>query len=99
MRAVFCGGFVAQWFMAATVRHTGLKSRSCWFFAFSFLSKQVEFHLNLRILIYTHTSYLYVDTIICILLLWKLSTHVRIILQYNHGRHKSNIIIIIEIYT
>ena len=39
MEAGFCGGFVAQWFMAALVRHPGFKSRSCCFFRFSpFLS-------------------------------------------------------------
>ena len=51
MRAGFCGGIVAQWFMAATVRHPGFESRSCWFFAFSFLPEEVEFHLNLHICI------------------------------------------------
>ena len=34
MEAGFCGGFVAQWFMAALVRHPGFESRSCQFFAF-----------------------------------------------------------------
>ena len=28
------GGFVAQWFMVALVRHPGFESRSCRFFAF-----------------------------------------------------------------
>ena len=45
MEAGFCGGFVAQWFMAALVGHPGFKSHSCLFFAFSFLSKQAEFQL------------------------------------------------------
>ena len=30
----FCGGFVAQWFMAALVRHPGFESCSCRFFAY-----------------------------------------------------------------
>ena len=34
METGFCGGFVAQWFMAALVRHPGFESRSCQFFAF-----------------------------------------------------------------
>ena len=34
VEAGFCGGFVAQWFMAALVRHPGFKSCSCQFFAF-----------------------------------------------------------------
>ena len=34
MEAGFCGGFVAQWFMAALVRHPGFESRSWRFFAF-----------------------------------------------------------------
>ena len=34
VEAGFCGGFVAQWFMVALVRHPGFKSRSCRFFAF-----------------------------------------------------------------
>ena len=34
VEAGFCGGFVAQWFMAALVRHPGFESRSCRFFAF-----------------------------------------------------------------
>ena len=34
VEAGFCGGFVAQWFMAALVRHPGFESRSCQFFAF-----------------------------------------------------------------
>ena len=34
MEAGFCGGFVAQWFMAAFVRHPGFESRSCRFYAF-----------------------------------------------------------------
>ena len=34
MEAGFCGGFVAQWFMTALVRHPGFESRSCRFFAF-----------------------------------------------------------------
>ena len=34
VEAGFCGGFVAQWFMVALVRHPGFESRSCWFFAF-----------------------------------------------------------------
>ena len=34
MKAGFCGGFVAQWSMAALVRHPGLEPRSCRFFAF-----------------------------------------------------------------
>ena len=55
MEAGFCGGFVAQWFMAALVRHPGFESRSCQFSAFSFLPEQVEFHLNLRILDYSCT--------------------------------------------
>ena len=33
VRAGFCGGFVAQWFMTDTVRHPGFESRSCRFFA------------------------------------------------------------------
>ena len=32
VEAGFCGGFMAQWFMAALVRHPGFKSRSCQFF-------------------------------------------------------------------
>ena len=36
-RAGCCGGFLAQWFMAATVRHPGFKSCSCWFFSSPFL--------------------------------------------------------------
>ena len=34
VRVVFCGGFVAQWFMAAAVKHPGFESCSCHFFAF-----------------------------------------------------------------
>ena len=34
VEAGFCGGFVAQWFMEALVRHPGFESRSCQFFAF-----------------------------------------------------------------
>ena len=34
VEAGFCGGFVAQWFMTALVRHPGFESRSCRFFAF-----------------------------------------------------------------
>ena len=34
VEAGFCGGFVAQWFIAALVRHPGFESRSCRFFAF-----------------------------------------------------------------
>ena len=30
----FCGGFVAQWFMAATVIHPEFESHSCRFFTF-----------------------------------------------------------------
>ena len=52
METGFCGGFVAQWFMAALVRHPGFESRSCRFFAFSFLSQQAEFHLTF---VYVHT--------------------------------------------
>ena len=33
VEAGFCGGFVAQWFMAALVRHPGFESCSCRFFA------------------------------------------------------------------
>ena len=49
VRAGFCGGFMAQWFMAATVRHPGFESRSYRFLLFFFLPKQVEFQLNLHI--------------------------------------------------
>ena len=35
VEAGFCGGFVAQWFMAALVRHPGFESRSCRFICFS----------------------------------------------------------------
>ena len=45
-RAGFCGGFMAQWFMAALVRHPGFESRSCQFSLFSFFSQQAEFHLT-----------------------------------------------------
>ena len=34
VEAGFCGGFVAQRLMAASVRHPGFESRSCRFFAF-----------------------------------------------------------------
>ena len=34
VEAAFCGGFVAQWFMAALVKHPGFESSSCWLFAF-----------------------------------------------------------------
>ena len=34
VEAGFCGGFVAQWFMTASVRHPGFESRSCRFFVF-----------------------------------------------------------------
>ena len=34
VEAVFCGGFVAQWFMAALVRQPGFQSCSCQFFTF-----------------------------------------------------------------
>ena len=49
VEAGFCGGFVAQWFMAALVRHPGFKSRSCCFFAFLLFSQQAGFQLNIRI--------------------------------------------------
>ena len=46
MGAGFCGGFVAQWFMAALVRHPGFESHSCHaVFRFSHFSQQAEFHL------------------------------------------------------
>ena len=34
VEAGFCGGFAAQWFMAALVRHPEFESRICRFFAF-----------------------------------------------------------------
>ena len=46
MEAGFCGGFVAQWFMAALVRHPGFESTVAGFSLFSFLSQQAEFHLT-----------------------------------------------------
>ena len=46
VEAGFCGGFVAQWFMVALVRHPGFESRSCQFSLFSFLSQQAGFQLN-----------------------------------------------------
>ena len=51
VEAGFCGGFVAQWFMAA-VRHPGFESRGCRFFAFQkCLSQQAEFHLTFVIIV------------------------------------------------
>ena len=47
MEAGFCGGFVAQWFMATTVRQPGFESHSCRFSLFSFLLEQVEFQMVL----------------------------------------------------
>ena len=51
VKAGFCGGFVAQWFMAALVRHPGFESRTAvaGFSLFSFLSQQAGFQLNVRI--------------------------------------------------
>ena len=34
VEAGFCGGFMAQWFMAASVKHPGFESCSCRFSAF-----------------------------------------------------------------
>ena len=45
VEAGFCGGFVAQWFMVALVRHPGFKSAVASFSLFSFLPEQVKFHL------------------------------------------------------
>ena len=45
MEAGLCSGFMAQWFMAALVRHPGFETHGFLFFAFSFLSQQAEFHL------------------------------------------------------
>ena len=45
MEAGFCGGFVAQWFMVALVRHPGFESRSCRFFAFLLSLQQAGFQL------------------------------------------------------
>ena len=44
VRAGFCGGFVVQWFMVATVRTLGLSPAVAVFSLFSFLPEQVEFH-------------------------------------------------------
>ena len=53
MEAGFCGGFVAQWFMAAIQSDTlGLSPAVAGFSLFSFLSQQAEFHLTF---VYVHT--------------------------------------------
>ena len=60
VEACFCGGFVAQWFMVALVRHPGSESCSFRYSLFSLLSQQAGFHLTfvfvicLLIYIYDH---------------------------------------------
>ena len=51
MEAGFCGGFVAQWFLAALVRHPGFESRGCRFFAFLLSLSAGWIPINIRNLI------------------------------------------------
>ena len=51
MEAGSCGGFMAQWFMAALVRHPGFESHSCQFFAFLLSLLAGRIPLNVRMCI------------------------------------------------
>ena len=63
MRAGFCarGGFVAQWFMVALVRHSGFESRSCWYVYIENASRSKLIHYHYIISTISDNNFLFIS--------------------------------------